>query len=395
MSYNLEEETYDNLVHIKVVGVGGGGGNAINRMVDNVPGVEFVSINTDQQALKPSKANVKMQIGEKLTHGKGAGSKPEIGQKAAEESRDQIADVLKDTDMVFITAGMGGGTGTGAAPIVAEIAKDMGILTVGIVTKPFIFEGKRRMAQAEEGIANLKEHVDSLIVIPNERLKYISDQEITLSNAFAAADDVLRQGVQSISSLIVDQGVVNLDFADVTSIMKEAGYALMGVGRASGKDKAKVAAENAISSPLLETSIEGAKGVIVNFTASPNVGLDEIQEASTMISEKADEDATIIWGVSLDEEMEDEICVIVIATGFPTADSYAPTSHKKEEKRTTYAQPTKSLYAGGQFQRSQSEPQKSVIRPQPQVQPQVQPQPQAPSNDNDDSFVDIMSIFKK
>lgn len=399
MAYNLEEE-YDNLVHIKVVGVGGGGGNAINRMVDTVPGVEFVSINTDQQALKPSKANIKMQIGEKLTHGKGAGSKPEIGQKAAEESRDQIADVLKDTDMVFITAGMGGGTGTGAAPIVAEIAKDMGILTVGIVTKPFIFEGKRRMAQAEDGIANLREHVDSLIVIPNERLKYISDQEITLSNAFAAADDVLRQGVQSISSLIVDQGVVNLDFADVTSIMKEAGYALMGVGRASGKDKAKVAAENAISSPLLETSIEGAKGVIVNFTASPNVGLDEIQEASTMISEKADEDATIIWGVSLDEEMEDEICVIVIATGFPTADSYSPVPHKKEEKRTyvSSAQPTKSLYAGGQFQRGQSEASKSTVRstPAPQQQiPQTQPKPQAAKSDDDDSFVDIMSIFNK
>ena len=309
-----------------MVGVGGGGGNAVDRMVEYVSGVEFIAVNTDKQTLNRSKANQRIQIGEKITHGRGAGSKPEVGEKAAEESRDVIAELLKDANMVFITAGMGGGTGTGAAPVVAQIAKDMGILTVGIVTTPFLFEGKRRMEQAEGGIQRLKEHVDSLIVIPNERLKHISEERITLQNAFFAADDVLRQGVQSITDLIVIPGLVNLDFADVTSVMKDAGYALMGVGVASGKDKAKIAAQNAISSPLLGTSIQGAKGLIVNIKASPDIGLDEIQDASTMISEQADEDAIIIWGAALDEEMEDSISVIVIATGFPTADNggYVP-----------------------------------------------------------------------
>ena len=266
MPYEFENEM-DTIVHIKVVGVGGGGGNAVDRMVEYVSGVEFISINTDKQALIRSKATQKIQIGEKITGGKGAGSKPEIGEKAAEESRGQISDLLQGTDMVFITAGMGGGTGTGAAPVVAEIAKEMGILTVGIVTTLFFFEGKKRMAQAEMGIEKLKSHVDSLIVIPNERLKHISGEKITLQNAFFAADDVLRQGVQSITDLIVIPGLVNLDFADVTSVMKDAGYALMGVGLASGKDKAKTAAQQAISSPLLGTSIEGAKGLIVNIKA--------------------------------------------------------------------------------------------------------------------------------
>ena len=293
MPYEFENEV-DSIVHIKVIGVGGGGGNAVDRMVEYVTGVEFISVNTDKQALNRSKASQKIQIGEKITHGKGAGSKPEVGEKSAEENKEVIAEILKDTDMVFITAGMGGGTGTGAAPVVAQVAKDMGILTVGIVTTPFLFEGKRRMEQAQVGIQKLQQHVDSLIVIPNERLKHISEERITLQNAFFAADDVLRQGVQSITDLIVIPGLVNLDFADVTSVMKDAGYALMGVGLASGKDKAKIAAQNAISSPLLGTSIQGAKGLIVNIKASPDIGLDEIQDASTMISEQADEDAVII-----------------------------------------------------------------------------------------------------
>ncbi len=424
MPYEFENNEIDSVVHIKVVGVGGGGGNAIDRMIDYVTGVEFISINTDQQALNRSKATLKMQIGEKITHGKGAGSKPEVGQKAAEESREQIAEVLKDTDMVFITAGMGGGTGTGAAPIVAEVAKEMGILTVGIVTTPFLFEGKRRMEQAENGISNLKQHVDSLIVIPNERLKHISEEKITLQNAFFAADDVLRQGVQSITDLIVIPGLVNLDFADVTSVMKDAGYALMGVGVASGKDKAKIAAQNAISSPLLGTSIQGAKGLIVNIKASPDIGLDEIQEASTMISEQADENAIIIWGAALDEEMEDAISVIVIATGFPTTDSYSP-SAKKDEKKAP------SPFQYGAPVRQEPNRFGGVSRPQSQVQPKPQPSfnpfaptpapqprqeeapifpnanttvPQQPSRpepkpqpstsgDSDDSYMDIISLF--
>ncbi len=430
MPYEFENEM-DTIVHIKVVGVGGGGGNAVDRMVEYVSGVEFISINTDQQALLRSKATQKIQIGEKITHGKGAGSKPEVGEKAAEESRGQISELLQGTDMVFITAGMGGGTGTGAAPIVAEIAKEMGILTVGIVTTPFLFEGKRRMEQAEQGIQRLKSNVDSLIVIPNERLKHISEEKITLQNAFFAADDVLRQGVQSITDLIIIPGLVNLDFADVTSVMKDAGYALMGVGVASGKEKAKIAAQNAISSPLLGTSIHGAKGLIVNIKASPDIGLDEIQEASTMISEQADENAIIIWGAALDEEMDDTISVIVIATGFPTTDHYTLVNQKKDSKPSfqygSMQRPETrfgGVMRGAQDRPKPQQPQVQQLpynpyQPQPQytrpVQPQeaapvapvypnantsvpparpVQPQQPAPrSSDPDDSFVDIMSIF--
>lgn len=316
MAFELEND-FDNIVQIKVIGIGGGGGNALDRMITaGVKCVEFISVNTDKQALQRSKATQKIQIGEKITQGKGAGSKPEIGQKAAEENREEISQALKGTDMVFITAGMGGGTGTGAAPVVAKLAREMGILTIGIVTKPFSFEGKRRMEQAEMGIRALREHVDSLVIIPNERLKYASEQRITLLNAFSVADDVLRQGVQSISDLILLPGLVNLDFADVTAVMKDAGYAHMGVGRASGKDKAEAAALMAISSPLLETAINGAKGVIINITSSPDIGLDEIETASTMIADQADAEANIIWGAAFDENMEDEISVTVIATGF-------------------------------------------------------------------------------
>ena len=316
MPYELDYDMNDGVI-IKVVGIGGGGGNAINRMVDaGIQGVEFISINSDVQALNRSQAMQKIQIGEKITGGKGAGSKPDVGERAAEESRELIANVLKGSDMVFLTAGMGGGTGSGAAPVIAAIAKELGILTVGIVTKPFAFEGKRRMEQAEAAISALKEQVDSLVIIPNERLKEVSDQRITLMNAFIMADDVLRQGVQSISDLIKLPGLVNLDFADVTSVMKDAGYAHMGVGYASGKEKAEQAAKMAISSPLLETSINGAKGVIINITASPDIGLDEIDTASTMISQQAHEDANIIWGAAFDESMEDEMRITVIATGF-------------------------------------------------------------------------------
>ena len=307
----------DSVVQIKVIGVGGGGGNAVNRMIaSDVKGVEFVSVNTDKHVLIYSQATHKIQIGEKVTRGQGAGARPEIGKRAAEESKDVITDALKGTDMVFVTAGMGGGTGTGAAPIIAAAAKEMGILTVGIVTKPFSFEGKHRMDQAEEGIKELAQHVDSLVVIPNDRLKYYSDEPITLANAFDAADDILRQGVKSISELIKVPGFINLDFADVSAIMRDAGHAHMGVGRANGKDKAKNAASAAVSSPLLETSIEGAHGVIISITSSPDIGLDEVEEASTLISNAAHPDANIIWGVAFDDTLQDEMVITVIATGF-------------------------------------------------------------------------------
>ncbi len=316
MAFEVANELED-VVQIKVIGVGGGGGNAINRMVDaGITSVEFIAINTDASALLLSKADHKLQIGEKSTNGQGAGAKPEVGQKAADESRDEIAAILRGTDMVFITAGMGGGTGTGAAPIVAEIAKEMGILTVGIVTKPFAFEGKLRMNQAEKGIAELSNHVDSLIVIPNERLKNVSEEKITLKNAFIIADDVLRQGVQSISDLIKMPQMVNLDFADVTAIIKDSGYAHMGVGFATGRDKAELAAKAAITSPLIETDMKGAKGVIINITGSVDIGLEEVEIASTIVQQTAHEDANIIWGVSLDENLEDAMRMTVIATGF-------------------------------------------------------------------------------
>ena len=310
-------------VQIKVVGVGGGGGNAVNRMVRaGVQGVEFVAINTDQAVLRLSQADQKIQIGEKLTRGMGAGSNPEKGQRAAEESRDEIAAALKGTNMVFITAGMGGGTGTGAAPVVAEIARDLGILTVGIVTKPFAFEGRRRMEQAENGITALREYVDSLVVIPNERIKLVSEQRITLANAFEVADDVLRQSVQSISQLIKVPGLVNLDFADVTSIMKDAGYAHMGVGRAEGKDRAELAARAAVASPLLETSIDGARGVLINITGTSDLDFEDVDKASEIITSAAHPDATIIWGAAFDENLGDTLCVTVIATGLVSDNSY-------------------------------------------------------------------------
>ena len=315
MPFEVAEEM-ENVVQIKVVGVGGGGGNAINRMVSaGVRGVEFIAINTDKAALFLSKADQKIQIGEKTSNGMGAGGNPDNGRAAAEESRDEIAAAIRSADMIFITAGMGGGTGTGAAPVVAAIAKELGILTVGIVTKPFAFEGKKRMSQAEAGIAALGEQVDSLVVIPNERLKYVSEQKITFKNAFNIADDVLRQGVQSISELINVTALVNLDFADVKSIMADAGYAHMGVGVATGRDKAEQAARAAITSPLIETSMDNARGVIISITGSDDIGLEEVELASSIIADMAHPDATIIWGAQLDDSLEDTIRVTVVATG--------------------------------------------------------------------------------
>ncbi len=311
------ESANENVVDIKVIGVGGGGNNVVNRMVaSGTTGVEFIAVNTDKQALQVSSASQVIQIGEKLTGGRGAGSNPEVGRKAAEESRSQLSKVLEGTNMVFVTAGMGGGTGTGGAPIVAEVAKEMGILTVGVVTKPFPFEGRRRMQQAEMGIAELKEKVDALVVIPNERLKLVSDQKITFANAFEIADDVLRQAVQSISDLISQTGIINLDFADVTAVMKDAGLAHMGVGHADGKDKAEAAAMMAISSPLLETSIKGARGVLVNVTGSTDVALEDVETCATLVQQAAHPDANIIFGAIFDESLQDEIRVTVIATGF-------------------------------------------------------------------------------
>ena len=316
MSFYLDEEM-QNTTNIKVIGVGGGGGNAVNRMVvSGLKGVEFISMNTDAQALMASKATQKVQLGAKLTKGRGAGADPDIGQRAAEESRDEIAAALKGCQMVFITAGMGGGTGTGAAPIVAEIAKEQGILTVGIVTKPFNFEGRLKLKKAQAGISNLLKNVDSLIVIPNEKLKSVSTEKITLRNAFEIADSVLKQGVESISGLISDSSYINLDFADVRAIMKDAGRAHMGIGRASGENRAQEAAKMAISSPLLETSIDEAMGVIIFFVVPADVGLDEVDEAATLITSTANEEANIIWGARFDPNMTDEFKVTVVATGF-------------------------------------------------------------------------------
>ena len=315
----MSENITDRVVKIKVIGVGGAGNNVINRMIEaGVGGVDFVVVNTDKQDLNKSVCENKLQIGEKLTGGMGAGSKPEIGKKSAEESRAAISKALEGTDMVFITAGMGGGTGTGAAPIVADLAHEAGILTVGVVTKPFKFEGANRMRQAEQGIADLNGKVDSLIIIPNDRLKYVTDQKITFANAFGIADDVLKQAVKSISELVgySENVIINLDFADVTAIMKDAGYAHMGVGAATGRDKAEQAAMAAVSSPLLETSINGASGVLINVTGSSELGLDDVETAANIVMEAVNPEANIIFGAAFDDSFDDEMRVTVIATGF-------------------------------------------------------------------------------
>ena len=322
MEYNNEENNnnvtmMDGTATIKVIGVGGAGNNAVNRMIEaEIKGVDFISVNTDRQALQISKAKTKIQIGEKITRGLGAGANPDIGAQAAEESKSEIAEVLRGADMVFVTAGMGGGTGTGAAPIVAQAAKEMGILTIGVVTKPFTFEGKKRLSQAERGIESLKGKVDTLVVIPNDKLLQIVDRKTSIIEAFKMADDVLRQGVQGISDLIAIPGLVNLDFADVKTIMLNQGMAHMGVGRASGENRAEDAAKEAIQSPLLETSIEGAKGVIINITGGEDLGLHEVNTAAELVQRSVDPEANIIFGTVTDTSMADEIQITVIATGF-------------------------------------------------------------------------------
>jgi cell division protein FtsZ len=314
----------DGTATIKVIGVGGAGNNAVNRMIEaGIRNVEFIAVNTDRQTLNESKASTKIQIGEKLTRGLGAGANPDIGSQAAEESRAQIAEVLKGADMVFVTAGMGGGTGTGAAPIVAATAKEMGILTIGVVTKPFTFEGKKRLAQAERGVASLKGKVDTLVVIPNDKLLQVIDRKTSMIEAFRMADDILRQGVQGISDLISVPGVINLDFADVRTIMLNQGMAHMGIGCASGENRAEDAAKQAIQSPLLETSIEGARGIIINITGGSDMGLHEANTAAELVQRSADPEANIIFGTVIDEAMGDELQITVIATGF----------EKEEERR--------------------------------------------------------------
>ena len=374
MAFGLDTGV-ENVVRIKVIGVGGGGNNVVNRMVrSGTRGVDFVAVNTDKQALNVSSATYKIQIGEKLTHGQGAGSDPEVGRKAAEESRAQISKALEDTDMVFITAGMGGGTGTGGAPIVAEIAREQGILTVGVVTKPFGFEGRRRMQQAEKGIEELQGKVDSLVIIPNERLKHATDQKITFANAFEIADDVLRQAVQSISDLIRDTGFINLDFADVTAIMKNAGMAHMGVGRAAGKGKAEEAARMAISSPLLETSIHGARGVLINVTGSMDIGLEEVEQAASLVQDAVHPDALTIFGATFDESMDDEIRVTVIATGFADGKSAAAAA-PAEEKKAAEAKPG--------------------IEPINYEEDKAAAEAEKKTEEEDDPFADIFKIFNR
>ena len=357
------EQGLDNVVNIKVIGVGGGGGNAVNRMVESgVQGVEFISVNTDMQALNFSQASTKIQIGEKLTKGQGAGANPEIGRKAAEESKEQIAAALAGTNMVFITAGMGGGTGTGAAPVVAQIAREMGILTVGVVTRPFAFEGRKRLEQALAGIDELNKNVDSLVIIPNERLKYVSEQKITFKNAFEIADGVLRQAVANISELITVPGFINLDFADVTSVMKDAGYAHIGTGRAAGKDKAAEAARMAISSPLLETSIDMAHGVIVSIIGSDDIGLDEVETAATMVQQAAHPDAHIIFGAFIDDTMDDELRVVVIATGFDNIPNSAKPDMDGTGTRKLTTDKTAGLFSNASAEAKEEKP--AAAKPQ-------------------------------
>ncbi len=383
MAFEYEVET-DSVVSIKVVGVGGGGNNVVNRMVKSgTKGVDFIAVNTDRQALNASAATYKLQIGEKLTHGQGAGANPEIGRKAAEESVGQLTKALEGTDMVFVTCGMGGGTGTGGSPIVAGVAREMGILTVGVVTKPFWFEGKRRMQQAEEGIRELREKVDSLVIIPNDRLKHATDQKITMVNAFEISDDVLKQAVESISDLVKQVGFINLDFADVTSIMKDAGLAHMGVGRAAGANKAEEAAQMAISSPLLETSIVGARGVLVNVAGSLDIGLEEVETAVGLVQEAANPEANIIFGATFDPNLEDEIRITVIATGFDENQEGQQIPFVKKAAEQEPAAPEAAEEAAPAEEPSAEQPE----------------EPAAPAKekkaDEDDPWADIFRMFEK
>jgi cell division protein FtsZ len=386
-------EPEDNFANIKVVGVGGGGGNAVNRMIDEgMGGVDFIAINTDSQALLMSKAKTRVRIGDKLTRGLGAGGNPEIGRKAAEESTDEIYEVLRGADMVFITCGMGGGTGTGAAPVVAQAARELGALTIGVVTRPFTFEGARRIQSSEMGIENLKSGVDTLIVIPNDRLLQIVDKRASLQEAFAMADDVLRQGIQGISELITVPGLINLDFNDVRAIMSEGGAALMAVGRASGEDRARVAAEHAISSNLLDVTIDGARGILFNVTGGPSMSLFEVNEAAAIIKETAHPDVNLIFGAVIDDNMGDDVRITVIATGFdqdrvvrrpgtPQQKS-TPTPSSSSSNTTVSGWSSSATAASGSYQQpaqSQPQPQQQPVYQQPPQQPeppqQQQPQP--------------------
>ncbi len=407
------DNSFESGVVIRVIGVGGGGNNAVNRMIAaNIRGVEFVAVNTDRQALRRSDAPTQMVIGEKITRGFGAGANPEIGARSAEESLDEIKQVLSGADMVFVTAGMGGGTGTGAAPIVARVAHEMGILTIGIVTKPFSFEGKRRMEQAERGIKELRQYVDSLVIIPNEKLKEVSDTRITLGNAFEIADDVLRRGVQSISELINVPGFINLDFADVTSVMKNAGYAHMGVGGATGADKAELAAKAAISSPLLETSIHGARGILISITASHDVGLEDVDLASSMISKHAHPDANVIWGLAFDDSLDDEMRVTIIATGFENKEGMTEAAPAVEKPKILFGapvveEPVQPVAEPETVAEEPAAPAEEPAQPEAPVAPVQQAAPAQPvahapkydttgedSSISEDDFDTIMSIFK-
>jgi cell division protein FtsZ len=359
LEFDIDNEQ---LATIKVIGVGGGGSNAVNRMIESgIQSVEFITVNTDAQALNMARSEVKLKIGEKLTRGLGAGANPDVGKKAAEESRELLIQQLKGADLVFVTAGMGGGTGTGAAPVIAEIAKECGALTVGVVTRPFTFEGRKRAMQAEQGIAALKDKVDTLIVIPNDRLLEIIDKKTPMMEAFRVADNVLLQGVQGISDLIMVPGLINLDFADVKTIMSERGSALMGIGVGAGENRASDAARKAIQSPLLETSIEGARGVIMNITGGINMSLYEVNEAAEIVSAAADPEVNVIFGAIIDESLKDEIKVTVIATGFEhkaaaapqrrpsTAAPGQPETHQQEAARTSGIRPFGNQPAGDQL----------------------------------------------
>ena len=371
--FELDDNGMDQLANIKVIGVGGGGSNAVNRMINlGLQGVEFIAVNTDAQALLKSLAPKRMQIGEKLTRGLGAGAQPEIGQKAAEESRDDILEALRGADMVFVTAGMGGGTGTGAAPVVAECAREIGALTVGVVTRPFSFEGMRRKRNAESGIATLKQHVDTIITIPNDRLLQVVDKKTSITQAFLEADDILRQGVKGISDLIAQPGLINLDFADVRSIMSNAGTALMGIGEATGENAAVEAAKNAIASPLLETTIDGARGVLINVTgAEENLSMYEVTEASNTIHEAVNGQANIIWGAAVDNTMGDTVKVTVVATGFDNPDEVGAPAPKQQAQQPA-APVAPNLF--GQAAASPAQPsQASAPAPAPAVQEPVEP----------------------
>lgn len=372
----LEFDTnIDQLANIKVIGVGGGGNNAVNRMIEHgVQGVDFIAVNTDAQALNLSKAEYRLQIGNKLTRGLGAGANPEVGKKAAEESREQIEEVLRGADMVFVTAGMGGGTGTGAAPVIASIARDLGALTVGVVTRPFSFEGRKRQTQAIGGIAAMKEAVDTLIVIPNDKLLQIVDKSTPMLEAFREADNVLRQGVQGISDLIATPGLINLDFADVKTIMSDKGSALMGIGIATGENRATEAAKKAISSPLLETSIDGAKGVIMNITGGSNLSLFEVQEAADIVASASDEEVNMIFGSVINENLNDEIIVTVIATGF--SDDILTQPQRQNNTRPM------GTMRGGQAQAQPQAPIRERVQEQP-VQHQQEPQRQVQQQQDD------------